>query len=213
MRLSPEVLALLDKWIPTIIPAAIGLLGVWVGAGLASRFAARRERIQRRHAFIEKQLGEFYSPMLGLRTEIRTLSELRVRLQNEAGAVWQELCEAVPEGPGKQAAMLALTNERYPVFGALIESDNKKFRERLFPCYQKMVELFREKLWLAEQDTRTHYPTLVEFVDVWDRWLEKSIPPEVINRIGHGEAKLAPFYEHLQTRHDRLRSLIARGEA
>lgn len=175
MRLSSGVLAVLDVWIPPIIAAAIGLVGVWVGASLTSRFAARRERSQRKHAFMEKQLSEFYSPMLGLRTEVRTLSELRVRLQNEAGGAWQALCAAIPEGPGKAAALQALTAERYPLFGALIESDNKRFRERLLPCYQKMVELFREKLWLAEQETRTHYAVLVEFVDIWDRWLENSI--------------------------------------
>lgn len=213
MRFSPEMLALLDNWIPTIIPAATGLVGVLVGAGLTSWFAARRERIQRRHAFIEKQLSEFYSPMLGLRAEVKALSDLRVKLQSEAGAAWGDLCAAIPEGAGKPEALQALTAQRYPPFSALIEHENKKLIDRLLPAYRKMVKLFRKELWLAEEGTRAYYPELIEFVDIWDRALEKSIPPEVITRIGHTENKLQPFYEHLQKQHDRLRSLIARGEA
>lgn len=213
MQLSPEVLALLDKWIPTIIPAFSVLAGVLVGAGLTSWFAARRERIQRKHAFIERQLSEFYSPMLGLRTEIRALSELRVKLSNEATAAWQTLCAEVPHGPNRPEALQALTETHFPPFKKLIEYDNRKLEEHFIPGYKKMAELFRDKLWLAEEETRKYYPMLIEFVDVWDRWLSKSIPPEVIERIEHGEEKLHPFYDHLQAQHDELRGLIAKGGA
>lgn len=178
-------------------------------SGAASWFAARRERTQRKHAFIEKQLSEFYSPLLGLRAEVKAHGELRVRLQNEAGEAWRVLSEAVAPGP----EAIALTEQRFPEFQALIEYDNKKLVERLLPCYRKMLDLFRDKLWLAEEETRKHYLTLIEFVDVWDRWIAKSLPAEVIGRIEHGEEKLHPFYEHTQEQHDKLRALIAKGEA
>lgn len=206
---SPEVGMLLDRWLPGVIAATAGLVGVFVGAGLNSWFSSRRERTQRRHAFIEQQLSEFYSPLLGLRAEVKALSELRVKLQNEAGAAWQELSAGVAPGPEAQA----LTAQRFPEFQALIEYDNKKLIERLLPAYRKMLELFRDKLWLAEEETRKHYLTLTEFVDVWDRWIANSLPAEVLGRIEHGEEKLHPLYDHIQEQHDRLRALIARGEA
>lgn len=87
MSISHETIALLDKW----DSAAFGLIGVVIGAGLTAWFAVRRGREERRHAFVEKQLSELYSPMLGLRAEIQTLSELRVEIQDEADAAWRDL--------------------------------------------------------------------------------------------------------------------------
>ena len=71
----------------------------------------------------------------------------------------------------------------------------------------------RENLWLADPDTREHYQHLLEFVELWDRWLAKSIPAEVIERLEHSEENLKPFYEHLKGRHDLLRTKIEQGKA
>lgn len=145
--------------------------------------------------------------MLGLRTEIRALSELRLKLQNEAHAAWQDLAGNVQPGPEAQA----LTAARLPQFEALIEHDNTKLHERLIPAYRKMLDLFREKIWLAEDETRGYYAEFVEFVDIWERWLAGSLPPELIERTGHTEQKLHPFYKHLEAQHLRLRRTVARG--
>jgi hypothetical protein len=186
-------------------PAVFGFAGVAIGAWLTAWLAARRDRTQRRLAFIEKQLSEFYSPMVGLRAEIRIFSELRLKLQNDAEAAWRDLTESVQPGPDSQA----LTAARFPQFKALIEHDNTQFNERQMPAYRKMVDLFRDKLWLAEDDTRQYYPVLVEFVDVWERWLSGSLPHELIERTGHTESKLHPFYERLEAQHARLRGVLA----
>ena len=76
-----------------------------------------------------------------------------------------------------------------------------------------MAKLFRENLWLAEPETTKHYQHLIEFVELWDRWLAKAIPAEVIKRLEHGEDRLKPFYGYLQQKHDDLRAKIERGEA
>jgi hypothetical protein len=201
-----EMLGIRD-WPPAALTALVGLAGIVIGACLTAWLAARRDRRERQVAFIEKQLSEFYSPMLGLRAEIRMFGELRVKLQNEAGAAWRELCEGIKPGPGSQA----LSMSRFPQFKALIEHDNTQFNERLMPAYRKMVGLFREKLWPAEDETREHYSLLVEFVDVWERWLSGALPPELIARTGHSEAKLHPFYSHLEAEHARLRQTLSHG--
>jgi hypothetical protein len=202
-----EPVAWFDKWPASAWTALAGFVGVVVGAVLAGWLTSRREREKRRLEFVSKQLGEFYSPMLGLRSEVAAHSALRVRLQDEAGAAWKDLCDGVAPGPESQQ----LTATRFPKFEALIQYDNDKLRTKLMPAYRKMLEVFRDKLWLAEADTRAHYPTLVEFVDVWERYLSDSLPGEVLKRIDHSEAKLHPFYADLQVQHDRLRAEVARG--
>ena len=102
-------------------------------------------------------------------------------------------------------------NDRWPLFKAIIEDDNNTLKEKLIPAYVRMVDTFRDKLWLAEPRTRDHFVSLIEFVEIWERHLRGALPVEVIEAIGHGEEKLTPFYEHLQMEHDRIRDAIARG--
>ena len=198
----------LVRWAIAIsVPALAGLAGVIVGAWLTGR----RERSQRRLAFVEKQLEDFYSPMLGLRNEIRMRSELRVRIHDVADVVWRELCARARQVG--EDALANLSQTRGPEFRKQIDYDNKQLQEELLPAYQQMAKLFRENLWLADPDTREHYQHLLEFVELWDRWLAKSIPAEVIERLEHSEENLKPFYEHLKGRHDLLRTKIEQGKA
>jgi hypothetical protein len=74
-----------------------------------------------------------------------------------------------------------------------------------------MVSLFRDSMWLAEVDTREHYKTLVEYVEVWERFMAKALPREVLVLLGHTEAKLHPFYAHVEKRLDELREQIRTG--
>jgi hypothetical protein len=134
--------------------------------------------------------------------------QLRNKLQSEAGELWRDLSDQA--GPG--AASAELTRQRWPQFEALIEFDNKRLAESLLPAYRKMVTLFREKLWLADAATREYYPELAEFVDVWERWVTDSLPPELIGRMGHTEVRLRPFYEHIEVYHDRLRDAVSSGD-
>ncbi len=90
----------------------------------------------------------------------------------------------------------------------IVDDENKTFREVLMPRYQEMVNVFREKMWLAEPETRDYFPGLIEYVDVWDKILSDRLPREVAPAIGHAEENLKPFYSHLEATHDRLRSEI-----
>lgn len=196
----------LVRWVaPIAVPAISGLVGVVIGALLTSG----RERKQRKLAFLEKQLSTFYSPMLGLRNEIKTHSAFRTRVQNEANAAWGQLCQE--SDSLSIEARQRITNERGPEFTRIIEYDNNKLHEELLPAYRKMVELFREYYWLAEPETRDFYGDLVEFVEVWNRWIEKALPVEVLKRLEHGEDKLAPFYKHIEQTHNAIRQKLKDG--
>ena len=76
------------------------------------------------------------------------------------------------------------------------------------PPYRSMIDIFCDKMWLAEPETRDYFGQLVEFVDVWDKILDNKLPRSVAPAISHTEANLAPFYTHLQEVHDRLRREI-----
>lgn len=196
----------LVRWVTSIaVPAISGLAGVIIGALLTSG----RERKQRKLAFLEKQMSTFYSPMLGLRNEIKTHSAFRARVQNEANAAWVQLCEE-SESLSVEARQ-RITTERRPEFMRIIEYDNNKLHEDLLPAYRKMVELFRECYWLAEPETRAFYGDLLEFVEVWNRWIDKALPVEVLKRLEHGEDKLVPFYEHVEQSHNAIRQKLKDG--
>lgn len=187
------------------VPAASGLGGVMLGAWLSGR----RETKQRRLAFVERQLRDFYSPLLGIRSEIRMRSELRVRVHNAADTEWRRLCEENRQ-IGVEA-LQKLTEERGKEFTEIIEYDNQQLKEELIPAYRKMVNLFRDNMWLAEPETKEYFGSLLEFVELWERWLARTLPPEVIQALEHGEESLSPFYDHLQNKHAKLREKLERG--
>ena len=196
----------LAKWmVPMALPAIAGLVGVAIGAWLP----ARGERKYRQLAFIEKQLQDFYSKMLGLRNEIRMRGELRTRIHEAANTEWRELIAASRDA-GVEATR-AVSESRGPEFKLLIDYDNRQFQKELLPAYREMAKLFRENYWLADLDTQSHDENLREFVHVWHRWLEESIPGEVVERLGHSEEKLKPFYPHLVEQHDELRKKVKDG--
>lgn len=201
-----QTVAELLRWgISIAVPAIAGLVGVSLGAWLTSR----RERRQRQLAFLEKQLSLFYSPMLGVRNEIQAYSQLRVRVQSAAQNAWAQLCaetEALPPHERQR-----LTAERGPEFTRIIEFDNERLHKELLPAYRKLVSLFRENYWLSEPTTREHYAGILEFVDLWERWVDKALPVEVLRRLEHTEEKLQPFYEHLASMHDELRTKLKAG--
>jgi hypothetical protein len=189
-----------------VVPALSGLTGVAIGAWLT----ARREIRQRRHVFRARQLQEFYSPMLGLRNEIRMRSELWVKVDGAASSAWVTLVKWAQARSAE--ALQQLIDSRKADFDKITEYNNKTLEETLLPLYRQMAQLFRENLWLAEAETRAHYQKLIQFIDIWDRAITNSIPTEVLKNLGHSEQWLHPFYQHLEETHDHLRAQVQRGE-
>jgi hypothetical protein len=168
----------MPEWVVSVI-GALGVGGL-LGALLSGLLTSGRERAKRRVEFRTRQLDEFYGPLLSLHKEIRARSELRVKIQKVAG---------LPDLK-------------------VMDDENKTLREVLIPHYREMVKVFREKMWLAEPETRDYFPGLIEFVDVWDKILSDRLPREIAPALGHTEENLKPFYAHLETTHDGLRAEI-----
>ena len=183
--------------------AALGA-GGWVGSLFTNWLTARRERAQRAVQFRKQQLEEFYGPLLAMHKEIRARSELRVKLQK---AIDQQHSNAMLQaGP---AHVEEASDTHLPTIMANIEDEAATFRSVLMPRYREMIDVFRQKMWLAQPETREYFKQLVEYVDVWDKTLARTLPHSIVSAVGHTEKNLHPFYDHLEAMHDKLRSEIS----
>ena len=175
-----------------IITAAITFLAGWVGA----MYGIRQAKFQKRLDFIEKQLREFYSPILGLRKEIEAKGLVRLKIKQSGDKIWETTPREILQ------PKMDLVNKE-------IEYNNKQLKEDLLPKYHKMLEIFQENIGLAEPSTLVYFSDLLEFVEIWDRWLAKSLDPEVIIDIKHDEEKLKPFYAEVEKRTAMLREELS----
>jgi len=192
----------MEPWYLSLLSS---LLSGLVGASVVYYFGIRQLITQRRLGYLEQQLTEFYAPLAGMRTQIRAKSELRQKVSAASEAAWQKIVKSYGERP------MLDHEERFAPFKKIIEYDNEQLKAELLPKYREMLTLFTDRYHLATSDTRAFYKDFVEFVEIWDRWLAESLPPEVVEELGHAEATLAPFYEHLESRMHQLQAEIAQG--
>jgi hypothetical protein len=148
-------------------------------------------------------MREFYSPMLGLRTHISSLSELRERIEDAT----QEVL-APPIGPGLPPERSPEAYEKREKHAGAVEYDNEQFRTVLLPLYEEMLRVFSEKFWLADADVQQQYAKLVEYVELWKRLLAKAIPPKVVVAMRVEEKKLRPLYDALQIQFKRRQRML-----
>jgi len=186
-----------------LISAASGLAGVLLGAWLTTR----RERGQRRHAFLREQLNDFYAPFYAMRRELQSKGELRVKISGIANDTWVKLFEHVEVPSIKKD----YTDRFWPQYQKIIEYNDEQLAGEVIPRYDAMLKLFREKIGLANETTRGHYPALVEFVEIWHRFLAKSLPADVTVELQHDERKLYPLYADIEHEFVRLQNILKDG--
>lgn len=175
------------------------LLGGYIGV----RYGLKQVRTQKKLDFIERQLREFYSPLLGYQKEIRAKSELRLEISKAANEAWKEVCEKAPKP--------FLNHEKeFEAYKKIVEYNNEQLRNELLPLYRKMLSTFRDNYWLAEPETCKWYSELCDFVELWERWISSSIAAEVIKKVDRSEESLKPFYQELENRLDILRNKLSR---
>jgi len=177
--------------VDALVSAGAGLLGVIVGGALTA-YTQWRSRVNERH---RDQLQNFYSPLLGLREQIRAKSELRTRLHSVAGAQFPNIARTASE-------------DEKEAYTSILEYSEKQLKEELVPAYEQMVKLFTDRMYLAEASTRTHYKKLVDFVEIWKRFIAKPFPSSVAYEIGHSEQALQPLYDDLECNFKRLQNKL-----
>lgn len=183
--------------------AAFGV-GGWIGSVINSWLSSQREKAQRRVIFRKEQLEQFYGPLLAMHKEIRARSELRVKIAEAIDT--EHMKDMAAAGPGR---VEEASDAHLPDIITNIRDESETFSELLMPRYREMIDVFREKMWLAEPETREFFKQLVEYVDVWDKILDQKLPRSIASAVGHTERNLQPFYQHLEKMHDRLRAEVS----
>jgi hypothetical protein len=178
------------------ISAAAGLLGVVIGGLVTSH----SQKVVRRIARKREQLEKFYSPLIGMRDEIRSKSDLRTNLHSAANVAWQKQFQTTEFGFEKKMISDMLKDK----FDRLLEYSEEQLKRDLVPTYERMLNLYTANIWLAEPSTLKFHFVLTEFVEIWKRYLNGSLPMEVLTEIEHSEENLKPFYADLQSNFDRL---------
>lgn len=167
-----------------------------VGGLIVYVFGVRKFSLETRNGFIRKQLSEFYSPIAGYRKRINAKGQVRVKVSNAANEAWRDLCASYTDG----RQQMENHEELYAPYRRIIEYDNYQLREELMPLYRKMLDIFTEKYWLADSDTRVYYQDFLEFVEIWERYLAEALPGDVILKLEHTEETLKPFYQHIESK-------------
>ncbi len=192
----------MPDWIPSVISAASGLAGVFVGAW----GVARRDRKERKFLFMKRQVDEFYAPLAGLRHDIRAKAEALVRVSKAADSARRDLYK------GKSPDQLSsLKNDEWWKFEQLIKYNNEQLEKDALPSYRQMLTLFREKWALAAESTQQHYPRLVGYVEVWNREFHAPLPAGLSETLRHGGESLHALYDDLEDHLKSLRDQLQRG--
>jgi hypothetical protein len=178
------------------ITAIAGLGGVYVGGWLT----ARNQAIERKHNRIREQLESFYSPLIGMHSEIQAKNGVRKKLHDTANSEWAKLFDGIHNPDTKQR----INETHWPQYERLIDHSEIQVRDELVPVYRKMLEYFSAHMWLAEKSTRSFYATFTEFVELYNRQMSASLPYEVNLALGHSEDSLQAFYADLQKNFDWL---------
>jgi hypothetical protein len=182
------------------ITALSGLGGVIVG-GLMT---ARSQKAEKEKERIQQQLREFYSPLLGMHREIEAKSKLRPKVHAAANIAWQKLFVNAADGMEKER----IDRENKERFDKVLQYSSEQLEKDLVPTYNKMLALYTNNLWLAENSTVGYIDVLTEFVELWNRFFRDALPREVLDEIEHSEAALQSFYRDLQANFDRLTRLL-----
>jgi hypothetical protein len=182
-----------------LISATAGLCGVFLGGWLADR----REREKRRSDFVERQLSEFYGPLMILRKQLSARREFREKLEPAIHKVWGRL---IPEMRRVGVDEQRISELQTSALNNLSYDDQSYLKDVFLPDFREMLRLFKEKTSLAEPSTLPHFETLVTYVDAWELFLQKIIDGAVaIELVRPVDAKLTLFYTDLEGTHERLR--------
>ena len=184
-----------------VLPPILTLL---LGSYFGYRFGLKQFRKQKEIEYVERQIREFYSPMLGCLNQIEAKGVARYEISQASDKAWKKIVDHHPK-PFED-------HEKYfEPFKRSIDYDNDQLRNELIPLYDKMISIFSENLDLAFPETKKWYSELTQFVEIWHRWLDGSLPSEVIQEMNHTEERLKPFYKNLNDSLDKLqKSLIGK---
>jgi len=166
------------------------VLSIGLSGSVTYYFVSRQFKRDNRFNKIKDQFSNFYSPMISCLKEIRARAEIRKKI----------------EDANEKYYSTERSLEEHQFYKKSIEYENEKFRNEILPLYEKMLNVFKEKFHLAEKSTQIWYEELSQYIDVWKRYLDKTLRYETIKELDIKEEKLKPFYDDLEHKFDKLQN-------
>jgi hypothetical protein len=185
-------------------------------AVLVYKLAVRQLKKKREIDFAEKQLAEFYAPMLGARAAI--LNHTKFDNYLNSASYWEDWARRQERVGRKVSPETAREHKEYgKELDRFFAHINDRLLKERVGAYVSMRDLFASKMAYADSDTRAWYDYFYAFVEMWRelRANRKADPPdlspEVVSRLGQmfSEQHLQPFYAHLSSRVDELQGEIS----
>ena len=183
-------------------------------AFLVYSFAVAQLRKKRSIDFADKQLTEFYGPMIAARAEIfnHTMFDRYMR----AASRHADAAKLKLEKNRKVDAEYVNESNAYgEELGKFFETLNTRLYNETIESYISMRKLFAAKMVYADADTQGWYDYFYAFVEMWkvmrDDDNDTFLPHGVGALIGmmFDEELLQPFYAHLNERGAYLQAEIA----
>jgi hypothetical protein len=166
------------EWTLLILVPALSTL---VGAVISFLLGLRHLAATRRTAFVEQQLAGLYSPLVGCRRRIRTLSEIRLKVHGASNAQWTDHVSS------QKGRVMTDLDEQFQPFAKTIDYTNEQFKNELMPLYRRMLQHFTESFWLADHDTREFYSAFMNLSNYGKEiWL---VPLHLVSRSGSDMTK------------------------
>jgi hypothetical protein len=167
--------------------------------------------------FADKQLAEFYAPMVGARAEIFSHTTFDQYLKRASHFVDRERRSRDEKRP-IDARSWKESNDYQKELEVFFEGINKRLLGERIDAYIAMRKLFAEKMAYADADTREWYEYFYAFVEMWRVYREENeaqfMSRDVLGTLGSmfDEGLLQPFYAHLRERVDYLQKEIQADE-
>ena len=194
MSIPESVIAFWNAAWTYITHAAAAIFSAWA----TYIFTARHFRTQKWHEFDQRRLDEFYGPMLGLINQVRANAQASVKATAASDEAWRDICRRQPR-PFQDH------DKHFEPFQRSLEYENERFTREDLAAYDRMLEIFKSKLFLSYPSSKQWFDMFCQYVDHWHR----PLPPEARMKLNISRTSLPEFYADVQKHADNLRRKLS----
>jgi hypothetical protein len=180
----------------SLISAASGLVGVCLGGYIT----ARNQSKERKRFYLDSQLKEFYGPLLSSLEQTRAKERLRDATTESSIKNREQTLKQAADQPD----YAKLRDQSFLEDKVMIDYNRNLYKNELLPLWQKMLDQFKEHMYLAERPTLKHYGSLVDHIETCYRRSNGSITITADLELPNANTFNETFYHDLKQDYDRL---------
>lgn len=186
-----DIITQLNPLIQSVTSSFFTLIACFLGFWCTYYFAIRRSKFEKERDFTYQQITKFYSPLVVLQKRIETIKKLK----KEFSYAGNEACKK----RYKDGHMYNDEDKKYSKqIKKEIEIRNQEFPKYILPLYDRMVDIFEKNYWLAENNTKNFYKTLLSYVEKEHKYYSRIIPLCTFNEIDFNDKDILLFYKNIE---------------